>query len=387
MGRRRKKAPAAVVGFDVGKSFHWAFGVGAGGEAVLSERVDNRPAAIDRVLAEAGAGALVVVDQRRNIGALVLARARAAGMRVAYLPGRAEKQAREMFPATAKTDELDAEVIARTALGMPWTLREVPEEDERRASLRMLSSQRAFCVKERTESLNRLRAVLLEADPALEAALDPSRRWQLEVLAALGSAHGCAAAGEASYRRLAGARGGREDAFWEVLSASAASRPEVRAEGTLASMLAGQVLARDAEVAALDAAIGELLEGDATYEALLTVPGVGPRTAAALVASVDVTMFRSHDELASYCGIAPADSQSGTSARSTRPKRGGSKPLKNLLVFSCNSLIGTKNEFGRYYEKCRGRGMRHNKALKAVARKRLKVIYAIMRDRVPYRAA
>ena len=44
MGRRKKKVPAAVVGFDVGKSFHWAFGVGAGGEAVLSERVDNRPA-------------------------------------------------------------------------------------------------------------------------------------------------------------------------------------------------------------------------------------------------------------------------------------------------------------------------------------------------------
>ena len=52
-----------------------------------------------------------------------------------------------------------------------------------------------------------------------------------------------------------------------------------------------------------------------------------------------------------------------------------------------HSLVGTKNEFGRYYEECRGRGMRHNKALKAVARKRLKVIYAIMRDRVPYRAA
>ena len=46
-----------------------------------------------------------------------------------------------------------------------------------------------------------------------------------------------------------------------------------------------------------------------------------------------------------------------------------------------------EGEFGRYYEECRGRGMRHNKALKAVARKRLKVIYAIMRDRVPYRAA
>ena len=62
------------------------------------------------------------------------------------------------------------------------------------------------------------------------------------------------------------------------------------------------------------------------------------------------------------------------------------RQLKNLLIFSCNSLIGTDNRFGRYYEECRARGMRHSKALKAVARKRLKVIYAIMRDAVPYAA-
>lgn len=47
--------------------------------------------------------------------------------------------------------------------------------------------------------------------------------------------------------------------------------------------------------------------------------------------------------------------------------------------------MGTKGRFGRYYAECRARGMRHNKALKAVARKRLKVIFAVMRDRVPYR--
>lgn len=62
------------------------------------------------------------------------------------------------------------------------------------------------------------------------------------------------------------------------------------------------------------------------------------------------------------------------------------RQLKNLLIFSCNSLIGTDNRFGRYYGECRARGMRHSKALKAVARKRLKVIYAIMRDAVPYAA-
>ena len=41
----------------------------------------------------------------------------------AYLPGYAEKQARGMFPGIAKTDAIDAEVIARTALGVPRALR------------------------------------------------------------------------------------------------------------------------------------------------------------------------------------------------------------------------------------------------------------------------
>lgn len=38
----------------------------------------------------------------------------------------------------------------------------------------------------------------------------------------------------------------------------------------------------------------------------------------------------------------------------------------------------------KYYARYRDRGMPHGKALKAVARKRLKVIYAIMGDKVPY---
>ena len=112
-------------------------------------------------------------------------------------------------------------------------------------------------------------------------------------------------------------------------------------------------------------------------------PGIGPKTAAALVACVDISLFRNHDELASYCGVAPANRQSGTSPNSTSPGWGGNRALKNLLVFSCNSLVGTKNRFGAHYEGCRARGMRRNRALKAVARKRLKVICSIMRDPRP----
>lgn len=41
---------------------------------------------------------------------------------------------------------------------------------------------------------------------------------------------------------------------------------------------------------------------------------------------------------------------------------------------------------GEYYARCHDRAMPHGKALKAVARKRLEVIYAIMGDKVPYAA-
>ena len=217
MGAKSKGA-AAFLAFDVGKAAHRACAVGAAGEVLFNREVANRPADIDRALADAGPGARVVVDQKRNIGALVVARARAAGNPVSYLPGTAMKRARDMFPVTAKTDAIDAEVIARTAAGMPWTLREVAEEAPAAASLRMLAAQRDFTVGSRTRAANRLRAVLLEADPAFEAAVDPSSRWQLAVLAELGGPFGIRAAGLRRFRSVAerahGAKRPASDRLW-----------------------------------------------------------------------------------------------------------------------------------------------------------------------------
>ena len=114
------------------------------------------------------------------------------------------------------------------------------------------------------------------------------------------------------------------------------------------------------------------------------MPGVGKATAAQLVASVQVASFPSHDKLAGYCGLTPKDTQSGTTVSSISASPEGNRCLKNLLIFTCLSLVRSDNEFGRYSRACRSRGMRHTAALKATARKRLKVIYAVMRDVRPY---
>lgn len=290
--------PAAVLGLDVGKSSHWACLIDRDGEVLASAPVRNREAELDALFASAPAGTLVVVDQFRNIGSLAVRRARAAGLGVAHLPGLAASRAAGLFAGEAKTDERDAAVIARTALGVPDSLSGVPGRGEALEAARALSSQRDHVVACATRDKNRLRAVLLESCPALEAAVDLSDRRWLE---------------------------------------------------------------------------------------LLTVPGIGPRTAAQLAVSVDIGRFPDHDYLASYCGIAPRVRSSGTSVRSVRASRRGDARLKSLLIFSCNSLVRSSGRYGEYYRACRARGMGHGRALKAVARKRLRAIYAVMRDRVPYR--
>ena len=211
---------------------------------------------------------------------------------------------------------------------------------------------------DRAPAYGRLRSILLESCPAFEALVDPSDPRWLRVLARLGGAWGVADAGRASLSAL---------------------MPQVR-------MLARRISEAMEEASRLDAEIASLLESDDTYACLLTIPGIGPRTASELTIAIDISSFPDHDHLASYCGIAPRNRRSGTSIASVAASRRGNRRLKNLLIFSCNSLTRSANRFGEYYRACRGRGMCHGEALKAVARKRLKVIYAVMRDKAPYAA-
>lgn len=208
--------PAAVLGLDVGKSSHWACLVDRDGEVLASAPVRNREAELDALFASAPAGTLVVVDQFRNIGSLAVRRARAAGLGVAYLPGLAASRAAGLFAGEAKTDERDAAVIARTALGVPDSLSGVPGRGEALEAARALSSQRDHVVACATRDKNRLRAVLLESCPALEAAVDLSDRRWLELLAGFGGAWGIA---------RSGAGGPRAEAAGEAAAASTAPPP------------------------------------------------------------------------------------------------------------------------------------------------------------------
>lgn len=89
--------------------------------------------------------------------------------------------------------------------------------------------------------------------------------------------------------------------------------------------------------------ISPLLVSDKTCRYLLTVLGIGPRTASELEIPIDIGGFPSHDKQASHCGLAPHNRQSGTSISSVSVSHQSSKCLKDLLIFPCYSPMRNRN--------------------------------------------
>lgn len=113
--------------------------------------------------------------------------------------------------------------------------------------------------------------------------------------------------------------------------------------------------------------------------------GVGVKTPAQiLLAAGDMSAFPTPGHLAAYAGIAPVTKQSGTSIRGQVPARAGDKRLKDALfrsawVASCHDPLSRV-----YFERKRAEGKRHNAAVMCLARCRLYVMYAMMKNGTLY---
>ncbi|MGO2944165.1 MAG: transposase, partial [Brevibacterium aurantiacum] len=115
-------------------------------------------------------------------------------------------------------------------------------------------------------------------------------------------------------------------------------------------------------------------------QGLTSMPGVGVKTASQiLLAAGDFSAFKTAGHLAAYAGIAPVTRRSGTSIRGEFPSRAGNKRLKNALfhsawVASCHDPLSKA-----YYERKRAEGKRHNAAVMCLARRRLNVMFAMVK--------
>ena len=146
----------------------------------------------------------------------------------------------------------------------------------------------------------------------------------------------------------------------------------------------GQV---EALVAATEAKLNAQGRDDAATRLLQTVPGVGPRTAEAIVAHLDDPhRFRTGKQVSAYAGLVPRQYQSGESDRRGRITKRGSVVLRSLLV-ECAWALVRYNAWGRatYRHLTRGGPARRKVAIVALARRLLVRCWAMLRDGTAWR--
>ncbi|MGI5249278.1 IS110 family transposase [Actinacidiphila glaucinigra] len=385
------------LGLDLGKEFHHAHGLTGQGKTVHDRRLPNTEPRLrelfEKLVAKFGA-VLVVVDQVANIGALPIAAARASGCRVAYLPGLSMRRAADLYPGEAKTDARDAFVIADTARTMPHTLRAIDRDDEVLAELTMLTGYDNDLAGEINRTTNRLRGLLSQIHPSLERVVGP--RLAYPYIQALLGRHGSPAKlkklGRGRCEALLKAHGSRKAhhlaaEIFDALAEQTLVVPGTEASALIVPGLAAQLAAAHTQRRQAEQEIAALLEALPLFHLLTSLPGMGVRTTAAMIVAIgDGTSFPTAGHLASYAGLAPATKSSGTSIRGEHAPHRGNRLLKRALFQAAFAAIGCKSDPSSriYYDRQRARGKTHTQAILRLARQRVNVIHAMIRNGTLY---
>ena len=175
------------------------------------------------------------------------------------------------------------------------------------------------------------------------------------------------------------------DELFEAVSRQTVSLPGAAGTEELIKLEASYLLATLKSRKDVAARRDEALSAMPEAQILMTLPGLGAVTCATFLSEVgDVSRFGSAAKLAAYAGLAPRVRQSGTRVHSVTKPRGGNRRLKRVLVLSASKSILFCDESRAYYERKRSEGRSYGSAVTALARRRLNVMYAMLRDGKPY---
>jgi transposase len=258
-----------------------------------------------------------------------------------------------------KTDVKDAEWLCQLAEAGLLRASFVPPKPIR--ALRNLTRYRKTQIQERAREANRLHKALedtgIKLDCVASDLLGKSGRAMLDALVS----------GTTDPEILADLAKGRLRVKIPALKEALEGRFD-----HLHAVWIGAILAHldflDEQISSLTEAIGEQIAPfEKAVELLCTIPGVQRRTAEVIIAEigVDMSVFPTDKQLASWAGMCPGNDQSAGKRRSGK-SRNGSKWLDIALEEAAMSAIRTKDVYlAAQYARLRPR-RGHKKALGAV---------------------
>jgi transposase len=213
-------------------------------------------------------------------------------------------------------------------------------------SIRALRSVRRGAVKARTQAGNQLRDLVVAAPAGLRAQMEP-----------LGT----------SARVRAAA----------VFTCEDAADPVEGVKTAMASA-ARRWLDLDAEIAALDAALDQLVLQAAPPE-FLDLHGVGTQTASALIAAVgdNPERIRTEAGFAALCGVSPVDCSSGKQERH-RLNRGGDRQANSALWRIVTNRIQYDSRTRAYVDKRTAQGKTRKEIIRCLKRYAAREIWKVL---------
>jgi len=286
-----------TIGLDIAKRVFQAHGVNEAGRAVLRRRL-GRAEVLDffRALPPCLVGIEACGTAHhwaREIGAL--------GHEVRLIPAAYVKPYVKPYVKRGKTDAADAEAICE-AVTRP-TMRFVPVKTAEQQAVLMLHRTRDLLVRQRTALVNALRGHLAE----------------FGIVAPQGMS------------RVA-------DLLAVLLGEDEATLPPL-ARQALRS-LAAELEALGKRVEEIELAIIAWHKENETSRRLAAVPGIGPITASAIVATVgDVSNFASARHFAAWIGLVPKQNSTGGKPQQGGISKAGDRYLRRLLVLGASAVI------------------------------------------------
>ena len=386
----------AWVGIDIGKTHHWACVVDAEGKALLSVKVANDEAEIEALLAKTGSLAMQLIWAVDIIGApsaLLLALLARAGQSVRYASGRVVAAMSAAYAGEGKTDAKDAYVIAETAR-LRRDLSVIDTGTDLVRKLAVLTGHREDLIADRVRMINRLRDLMTSVFPSLERAFDySSHKGALVLLTSYATPDRIRRVGQTrltGWLRNRNVRGAADVAARATAAAKAQTvvLPGQDMTASIVTELATGILALDDRLKVLDAQIQMTFDEHPHARIIQSMPGFGPFLGASLlVGANDLRAFPSAGHLAAAAGLVPVPNDSGRRTGNLHRPLRYSRRLRHVFYLSAQTSMMRAGPNRDYYLKKRAPGATHSQAVIALARRRIDVLWALLRENRTWTAA
>lgn len=177
----------------------------------------------------------------------------------------------------------------------------------------------------------------------------------------------------------------RARALFEASSASVGIREGRSSMLQEVKMIVDTIALYDRFIEGLEADMVRYLEQIPYSRMILSLKGIGSVTAAGLIGEVgDFTKFGTISEVLKLAGLDLYEVSSGKHRGKLRISKRGRPHMRKLLYLAALSTVRKGGVMHDWYQSALGRGMIKTKALVAVSRKLLMIIFALVRDHSVY---